>query len=114
MLKEPCLHEKDHVPTDQVVPDYHPLSYREMSDLVRLAFNDRSQANAVQVRLGQAIEGMVCPHEIDGPVAEKSVRLDSTFVDCIRNGDQDGAIAKIAAILDITPIKIVAPLKLKR
>ncbi len=114
MLKEPCLHETHGVPTSCTVADYHPLTFTEMRDYILLAFNDNSKAAAVQVRLNQGIKGIVCPHEIEGPVAKKSAELDQVFVDSLHAGDPAGAIAKIGDILELTPIKTLQPLKLRQ
>lgn len=114
MLREPCLHETHGVPTENTVADYHPLTFTEMRDYILLAFNDNSKAAAVQVRLNQGIKGMVCPHEIEGPVAAKGVALDQVFIDSLHAGDPAGAIAKIGDILELTPLKTLQPLKFKQ
>jgi hypothetical protein len=101
----PCAHESSNVPTSQTVPDYHPLSYDEMRGLILTAFNDRSSAASIQCRLNQAIEGVVCPRQIDGPVAKKETEMGQAFVDSLRSGDASGAINKIGKILGLSAPK---------
>ena len=105
ILKVPCPHEAGLVSTSKEVPDYYPLSYDEMRGLIKLAFNQEATTQLktqVQVRLGQAVENMVCPHPIDGPVAQKLANLDRTFVDCVHSGNEALAIKKIGKILSLT------------
>ncbi|MEZ0261367.1 MAG: hypothetical protein ACAH80_10180 [Alphaproteobacteria bacterium] len=102
-IKKPCAHEMHGVSTDQTVPDFHPLTYSELKGLVSMAFNGSCRLKAqIQCRLTQAVPGHVCPHPIDGPVAEKMSQLDSTYVEGIR-GNTDGLVDKLARILNITP-----------
>ncbi len=96
------MHEVVGVDTSQPVPDYHPLSWKELTSLVTLAFNDATKANDVQCRLVQAIPGHVCPHLTDGPIAKKKAELDSAFVSGFKSGDRELA-KKIGVILGITP-----------
>lgn len=103
IIKKPCAHETHGVPTSQVVPDFHPLTYTELKGLVSMAFNGSGRLRAqVQCRLTQAIPGNVCPHPIDGPIARKMSELDSTYVEGIQ-GKTDGLVDKLAKILNITP-----------
>ena len=81
----PCpLHETGQVKdSSTVVADYHPLTRTEFDLLIEQTVQEKdvSTIASIQVRLGQAIRGSVCPHEIDGPVAEKHAALDKAFVD---------------------------------
>ena len=99
-VKIPCGHETGGIPISQTVPDYHPLSWDELKSLIIMVFNDLGTASDVQFRLGQAIPGHVCPHEIDGPVAKKQVELDQTFVEGIRSGEL-GLAGKIGHIINV-------------
>lgn len=83
----PCKHETEGVPSTTVLPDYHPLSYAELVELLAIAQKgDWKVASGVQCRLGQAIPGAECPHAIKGAVSEKSAQLDIIFVSARRRG----------------------------
>jgi len=81
----PCAHEAKGSPVSETHPDYHPLTFAELLELLKIAqHGDAKTTNAVQCRLGQAIPGTVCPHTIVGAVAEKHSWLDSIFVEAYR------------------------------
>lgn len=106
----PCEHESSDVPTSQKVNDHHPISWYELSSLINIAFNakacareSRTLANivtGVHVRLIQAIPGLRCPRDIDGPAGKKEAQLNKAFVEGIRQGDQDLA-RKIGDIIGV-------------
>lgn len=76
----PCAHERGGG-LFGTVSDYHPLTFDELVELLAIAIvADVQTFSSIQVRLGQAIPGMICPHPIDGEVAKRSVVLDSLFV----------------------------------
>lgn len=96
----PCLHETDQVKdSSTVVADYHPLTRTEFNRLIELVSQEKGALTlaSIQVRLGQAIRGSVCPHEIDGPVAEKHATLDQAFVDFCHGTGSASAIWDIIA-----------------
>jgi hypothetical protein len=84
-----CLHGT----SSQPVADHYPLDAQEVIGLLdeAIAIKDSkgpyavNEIASIQVRLGQAIPGLECPREIDGPIAAKLSSLDQTFVDWIEN-----------------------------
>lgn len=74
--------ECQHGTLEKPIPDYYPLSKRDVKHLLTIASESRDgqEIASIQVRLGQGIPGMQCPREIDGPVAEKLNQLDKYFV----------------------------------
>jgi hypothetical protein len=43
--------------------------------------------SAIQVRLGDAIPGMTCPHPITGPVSDRLNELDHLYVEAKESGN---------------------------
>lgn len=85
-------------PHEDGIPDYYPLTVSEVIDLLTTAReiwsnhesrpNDAVQeASSIQKRLGQGIPGMVCPHEIDGPVADRHAALDQAYINWLEDPD---------------------------
>ena len=79
------------------LPDYKTLARTTIRKMLKLAAVSkvRSIASKVQVRLVQAIPGHVCPHEIDGPIAQKMAEVDHYYVNVFwRNPRQIGNHAR--------------------
>lgn len=69
--------------------DYKPLTLPEVRELLEMAVVAHASTDdtvavrdvaKIQVRLGMAIQGMTCPHPINGPVAERKNAMDMLFV----------------------------------
>ena|SRR5260221_54270 len=84
----PCVHESG-VPVSETCSDYHSLTKPEIADLLYTAkvaiheHDDAQIASSIQCRLIQGIVGVVCPHEIEGAVVQKMVKLNKLFVDYV-------------------------------
>ena len=81
-----CTHEHD-----EQIPDYYPLTKEEIAELLSTAYQahilkDSFTTSSIQVRLDQGIRGIMCPREIDGPVAKRESQLDSLFVKNVHRG----------------------------
>lgn len=82
----PCEHLTKGVPISTVLSDYHPLTHDEVIELLALAHvGDWRVANSIQCRLSQAIPGAQCPEDIEGPVSEKTAKLNRIFATAYRH-----------------------------
>jgi len=102
----PCPHEQGHLTLandddDWTYPNYHPLTRDDLAALLTRAqqTDNTFTAASIQVRLTQAIPGMVCPTPLvddDDPAlavaAQKAVWLDDAFVD----HREAGALVRLA------------------
>jgi hypothetical protein len=78
----PCLHTTpDGLDLREQVPDYYPLTRLQVIDLLMKAHEHPEDASSIQVRLGQGVRGVKCPHDIDGPIARVSTAVDRIFVE---------------------------------
>src|SRR4051812_31111443 len=100
-MKVPCLHEVNpSLPPDYTVADHHPLTREEVIDLLRMAKDSPNPlASEIQCRLVQAVPGQVCPHQIDGPVARRTVQLHKLYVEHFRRGADPCLVDTIMELL---------------
>lgn len=64
------------------VPDYHPLTWRELQEQVGCALDnaqDSPKVSQVFCRLAQAIPGHVYPNPCEGPIHDKMCKLARIF-----------------------------------
>lgn len=85
----PCPHEMNRaLDTSLTLPYYHPLTLEELRELVTLFITRKGldmtyykhevqAASSVQVRICQAVPGLVCPYQIEGPIAVRHERVNS-------------------------------------
>lgn len=63
---------------------YHPLTLARVRGLVRQACRyhivDPVSFSSIQCRLLQGIPGMLCPRQIEGPIAEKIRDMEEAFM----------------------------------
>lgn len=63
------------------LPDHKPLAKSTVRKMLKMAVVANNQTvNKIHVRLTQAIPGHICPHPIDGGVAEKMRKLNAYYV----------------------------------
>jgi hypothetical protein len=88
--------------------DYHPLTEDEVKALLGMVnaepdkrtIHQNTQITAqVQVRLAQAIPGMLCPRPVDGPVAKKLNRLDHVFTGFTKGDTKDYVLSEIMKVI---------------
>lgn len=74
-----CPHNKDaKLLTTTTVPDFHPLTRKQLVELLETAITANAvDKSKIQVRLNQAIPGMVCPRPIKGKINDILCKLDS-------------------------------------
>lgn len=96
-----CPHDRGEAPADQPVCIHAPLTLAGIGGLLSFAAaapQDVQRVSRVQIRLGMAIPGMQCPHEIIGEVAERQNALDAYFIAHYAEGGTDANIRRIADI----------------
>lgn len=100
-----CPHFRG-VPIEETVPDYYPLTYDELVTLLETA--QAADANhfgvvcSIQMRLVQALPGMVCPRpsEEQNPLlAQKDTWIDKQFCAHYRAGDLPTMAADFYALM---------------
>ncbi len=87
----PCPHESGQVDWDQECPDYHPLNWDEILELLEMSLTDQCPQNRYrfQVRLEQGIRGMTCPRpDLDRPLADVTTELDRLYAELMRQERQ--------------------------
>ena len=81
-----CPHATSNAPFDARMPDYHPLTRDELRALLTMAVTaENPLTSQIQVRLTQAIRGMVCPRPLDGDVAERENKIDSLYIETLNS-----------------------------
>lgn len=78
-----CLHEVKGVEATTEIPDFHPLTKRDIYNLLQRAkqTGDWQVRNSIQIRLTQGVRGYMCPRLIDGPVAKKENAVSSLYLE---------------------------------
>lgn len=101
-MKIPCKHETGEVKdSSTTVADFHPLTEDEVGKLLSDSVNASVSVSAgIQVRLNQAIPGMVCPRPVQGKVSDSMSKLDSLYVSEHRKGNDPALRQRIMAILN--------------
>lgn len=102
-----CKHgtgeDPDH---SKLVPDYHPLSREEISQLLEMAKNlnpvkEWDKLAQIRVRLGQGIMGMTCPRPMDDrQVARNLFRMEKLFVKRHSEGATSDLVGAFDALLN--------------
>lgn len=67
----PCRHDEDVLDGEIIVPDYHPLSKRQIRNLLRHARQNPQERNSILLRFWQGMIGAVCPYPVSGERFEK-------------------------------------------
>jgi len=77
MVHLPCPHESQGIDHETLVPNYHPLSRREIRNLLQNAHQtgDFAVRHSIQIRLSQGIQGYTCPLPSDNPIADKEAAI---------------------------------------
>jgi len=81
----PCKHEKDRLSIKIQVDDHHPLTKKQIQELLQQALNSENPS-LQQARLIQSIPGMKCPRECEGEIAKKEIKLDKLFMQGLVRG----------------------------
>lgn len=68
-LHIPDRHDTDKISWDITLPDYHPLSFEDIVELLTLAQTSPEKRLDIHLRMVQGIQGQVSPHEIEGTIA---------------------------------------------
>lgn len=92
-----CKHEMDGIPTKVTLDDYHPLTKKEIIELLTEALSSKNPSKQ-QVRLIQAIPGIQCPRQIDGKVGKLLAELETLFVEFLDNGIDENQYNRIFEI----------------
>ena len=91
----PCPHELNKVRNYRIVlPDYHPLSKKEVESLMTEAVKGAKQGGAegsklvtaVQVRLRQSIKGSTCPNT-QGESSTVASAMSEYYLSIVRSGE---------------------------
>ena len=83
-----CQHETKNILTLDTVPDFHPLSLREIEHLLKHARQNGNfqTRNSIKIRLCQAIPGYECPRPIEGIIVLREVQISRLYVDYVEQG----------------------------
>lgn len=92
-----CRHEKEGIPTNIILDDYHPLTKKQITELLTEALTSKNPSKQ-HVRLKQAVPGFKCPREISGKVAKLQAELDTIFVKFVDSGISESEYNRIFEI----------------
>jgi hypothetical protein len=97
-----CDHETKGVDTKVTVSDFHPLSKREIRNLLchaKQTGNNRVR-NSIQIRLSQGIKGYVCPCSISGGVLEKELAISQLYLNNMYVGPTNRLVNELFSIMN--------------
>ncbi len=75
-----CGHETSGIHPSKRLSDYHPLSEKQIKELLFEAAHESDEPMHQLNRLCQAIPGYECPQRMRGPVAKKENKIGILFV----------------------------------
>jgi len=104
----PCRHEKDGIDGEIIVADYHPLSKREIYNLLCHAQQNRQVRNSILKRFWQGMLGAVCPYPVSGERFEKQQAIRRLYEDSKFTGPNATLVNSIYSIMH-SPYKEVKP-----
>ena len=97
MIIIPCLHQQGD--RRAVVPNYYPLSEREIEALLQEArTSDNPLTSHIQVRLGQGVWGMTCP-QLMGEPFERLLRIDDLYMANLRKGPNPALVSELYRLM---------------
>lgn len=96
-----CGHEKEGLDGEIIIPDYHPLSKRQIRNLLCHArqTGDFLVRNSIQIRLCQGIKGYVCPRPMTGEITEKELAVSKLYLDNKHTGPKNSLVNKLFNIM---------------
>lgn len=101
-----CRHDKEGIDGEIIVSDYHPLSKRQIHNLLCHARQNPQARNSILLRFWQGMRGAVCPYPVSSERFEKQQAVRKLYEDSKYTGPSKTLINSIYAIMN-SPYKEV-------